>query len=309
MAMFWRQKFIGIERETTYGSAAAIGSDAAILAKEVSLSPMEGNDVDRELELPYFGGTGTIPTELHVKLTFKVELTGSGTVGLPPAWGRLLRMCGCAETIVADTSVAYNPITDGQESGTVHFFIDSTRHTMLGTRGTAKFELEANRIPYITFELTGLFAVPTQQTRPTADLTSWPRPFEVNDANSAISIGGNTDLVMRSFMLDLQNEVAPRFLVGKEEVLITNRREMIDCTIEATPVTAFDPYTAALNQSELAMTVRHGGAAGVTCTFNILKAQMKRPEGIEETQGIAEWPLKLEPIPTAGNDQWTLTLT
>lgn len=30
--------------------------------------------------------------------------------------------------------------------------------------------------------------------------------------------------------------------------------------------------------------------------------------GYEEQQGIAEWPLSFSPQPTAGNDQWKLTL-
>lgn len=66
---------------------------------------MEGQDKSRELELPYHGAQPTIPTELHMKLAFRVEAKGSGTKGTAPPFGPLLRACGMAEMIVATTSV------------------------------------------------------------------------------------------------------------------------------------------------------------------------------------------------------------
>ncbi|MEL6888376.1 MAG: hypothetical protein AAFO86_06670, partial [Pseudomonadota bacterium] len=96
MAIFWRDKIMAIDIETTYGTDASPAGADAVLAKQVTLSPMEGNDLDRELELPYFGSQGTIPVELHAKLAFEVELAPSGTAGTAPAWGKLLRACGCA---------------------------------------------------------------------------------------------------------------------------------------------------------------------------------------------------------------------
>ena len=53
----------------------------------------------------------------------------------------------------------------------------------------------------------------------------------------------------------------------------------------------------------------HGTAAGNICALNIPTAQMQRPQGVTEAQKIKEWPLRLKPLPGAGNDQWTLTLT
>lgn len=310
MAIFWRSKILALAIESTYGVDADPTGTDAILAKQVSLSPMEGNDLDRELELPYFGSQGTIPVELHMKLSFEVELAPSGTAGTAPAWGKLLRACGCAETIVAGTSVTYNPITDDPEAASIHFFNGGTRYVMRGARGTASFDLTANQIPKIVFEYTGLFSLPSEQSRPTPDFGAWTRPQEVGPTFTALTFAGQTDLTMRKFMLDMSNQIEPRFLVGPEEILITDRDEAIECTIQAVPLTTFDPYAAARNQDQVAISLRHGVGVGRIATLATTSAQLQRPQGLETPQNVTEWPLRLKPIPSsAGNDQWTLTLT
>ena len=115
---------------------------------------------------------------------------------------------------------------------------------------------------------------------------------------------------MRKFMLDMANQIEPRFLVGPEEILITDKDESIECTIEAVQLGTYDPYAAALNQDEVAISLRHGVGAGRIATLATTRAQMQRPQGLETPQNITEWPLRLKPIPSStGNDQWTLTLT
>lgn len=310
MAIFWRDKIMAIDIETTYGTDASPDGADAVLAKQVTLSPMEGNDLDRELELPYFGSQGTIPVELHAKLAFEVELAPSGTAGTAPAWGKLLRACGCAETVVANTSVTYNPITNDPEACTVHFFNGGTRYVLRGARGTASFDLTANQIPKIMFEFTGLFTLPSEQTRAIPSFSAWQRPQEVGPTFTALTFASRTDLTLRKFMLDMANQIEPRFLVGPEEILITDKDEQIECTIQAVPLTTYDPYAAALNQTEVAISLRHGVGAGKIATLATTRAQMQRPQGLETPQNVTEWPLRLKPIPSStGNDQWTLTLT
>ncbi|SEN74590.1 hypothetical protein SAMN05216227_10232 [Pseudorhodobacter antarcticus] len=105
--MLWRNRLLMCKTETVYGTdSIPTGMANAILGVDVQVMPMEGNDVSRELDLPYMAAQGTIPAELHTKLPFKIELTPSGTAGVAPAWGPLLHACGCAQTIVATTSVS-----------------------------------------------------------------------------------------------------------------------------------------------------------------------------------------------------------
>ncbi|WP_436399305.1 phage tail tube protein [Roseobacter sp. S98] len=309
MAIFWRSKILLAEIETTYGTDAGPDGADGILAKEVTLSGMEGNDLDRALEQPYFGSQGTVPVELHARISFKVELAPSGTAGTAPPWGKLLRACGVAETVVANTSVTYNPITEEPEAVSVHFFVGNTRFVMLGTRGTVSIEMSANQIPHLMFEFTGLFTLPSEQARPAVDLSAWQRPQQVSRAFTSLTLDGNAGLVMRSFMMSFGNQVEPRFLVGPEAILITDKDEQIEMTLEAVPLTTYDPYAAAFNQDEVPVILQHGVGAGRIATLNAPTAQMQRPQGVETPQNITEWPLRLKPIPTAGNDQWTLVLT
>ena len=94
-ALKWRNKILLAKIETTYGvDAVPVAATNGILATDVKLQPMEGTDVSRDLDLPYFGAQGTIPNELNAKLSFKVELAPSGSAGTVPGWGPLLRACG-----------------------------------------------------------------------------------------------------------------------------------------------------------------------------------------------------------------------
>ncbi|MGK7757183.1 phage tail tube protein [Marinovum sp. B10] len=234
---------------------------------------------------------------------------GGGTAGTAPGWGKLLRMCGCAETVVAATSVTYNPVSDDHESGTLYFYVGKTLHKLVGTRGNAKFMVSAQGIPYIEFEFTGLFTDPAEATRPTPDLSAFLKPSLATSANTPTGTINGTDFVIRALSLDLGNQVENRFLIGSESVLITDRQEVIEATVEAQPLTSFDPYALARAQSEVAVVVAHGTTAGKIVTLNAPAAQMQRVQGLENAQNITEWPLRLVPLASSGNDQWTLVLT
>lgn len=303
--LYWKSKILLAKIETTYGlDSVPTGALNAILATEVRIQPMEGNDVSRDLELPYLGGQGTIPTELHAKLTFRVELAPSGTAGTAPGWGVLLRACGCAQVVNAGTSVVYNPISTNHESATIHLWIDTTRYVMRGTRGTSKVMVGANGIPYLEFSFTGLYSARVVPT-----LTAFQEPQAGSTANTPTFTINAVPFVMRSFSLDLKNAVEPRFLIGAEQILITQREEEVETVVEAQPLTAFNPFTLAQNQTTVPVVLAHGTGAGRISTLNMPAAQVQRLQGLESAQDIKEWPLRLAPLPVAGNDQWTLTLT
>lgn len=306
----WRKKIFFFKIETTYGvDAVPTGVLNAILATDVKFQPMEGTDVNRDLDLPYLGGQGTIPNELHAKFSFKVELAPSGTAGTAPAWGPLLRACACAEVISPGVSVAYNPITDAHESGTLKLEIDGILFQALGVRGTAKFSINAQGIPYIEFEMTGLFAQPSDATLATPTLTGFKKPQIVSSTFTPTFTINAVAMVMRTFSLDLKCKVENRFLVGKEEVLITQREDMIMAQVETLPLATFNAFALAAAQTAVAVNLVHGTGAGKIATLAVPAAQMQRPSGMESAQDILETPLSMMALPVAGNDQWTLTLT
>jgi hypothetical protein len=312
MGIRFDSKIILGKTEVTYGTDPTPAAANGILMTGVTIRPMDGEDVSRELELPYLGGQEQLTASLRVELTGKVELVPSGTAGTAPKWGPLLRACGCAETIVAATSVTYNPVTDSHESITLYFWMGGTLHKILGARGNALFRWTAQGIPYLEFTFTGLYGGVTETSRTAPTLTGFKRPKIVSKAATPTFTINSVSLVMRSCALDLRNQVEPRLLVGLEEVIIVDRADQISAQVEAVPVSTFNPYTlgqASEAASLIAVSLVHGTAAGYITTLSAPTCQLQRLSGFENQQKVLEWPLTLNALPNTGNDQWTLTLT
>lgn len=308
--MYWREKVLTFKLETTYGTdAGPTGAANAILCQNVRYQPMEGADVSRELDMPYMGAQPTIPNELHSRFSFEVELAGSGAAGTPPALGPILRACGCAEVIDAGVSVEYSSVTNGHESATIYFTLAGILYKSVGLRGTAKAVADAQGVPKLQVEAMGLFQQPVTQAVPTPDYTSWQNPLVATTQNTPTFTIGGTPLVMRSFSMDLGSQLQGRFLVGSERIIIEGKSELIETQVEAVPLATLNPYLLAANQGTVAVQIAHGTQAGNIVTIDAPKAQMQRPTEITNQNGIVEWPLRLVPLPTAGNDQFTITFT
>lgn len=308
---FERRQVLLAKIESSYGvDAAPVGAENAILARNVAVRPMEGQDVSRELVTPWFGAQPTIPAELHATLSFEVELAPSGTAGTPPLWGPLLRGCGCAQ-VVSGSSVTYTPISTGFESLTFHFFQDGTRYRLLGARGTASLRVSAQQIPVIAFQFTGLYEPVTDQANPTPTLSAWPAPQLATAVNTPLFTLAGTALVLREFEMDLGVAPELRDLIGANarRIMITERSETIRATVEAVALATFNPFERAATGTPFAAALTHGAGAGRIAALTLPRLQMQRPDGVAAQQGVVEWPLRMVPLPDDGNDQWTLTLT
>jgi len=312
MPINWKSKVLLFKIETVYGTdPTPTGALNAVLATQVRLSPMEGQDKNRELEMPYHGPQATIPTELSMKLAFRVEAKASGTKGTPPSFGPLLRACGMAEVIVATTSVTYSPISSGHEAGTFYLWIGGTLYKMKGARGSAKLRIDKQDIPYFEFEFTGLFAVATETAPATPDLAAQlaNKPKVATSATTPTFTINAVSLVLRSFTWDFANAVETRFLIGSESVLITDRADAVNATVEAVALTTLNPYQLAIDQTTVALSLVHGTVAGKIMTVSQPALLLQRLTSIENQQNIVEWPLKGLALPVSGNDQGTIVFT
>lgn len=312
MSLLMRNKAVMFKLESTYGvDSAPTGAANAIRASKVELSPMEGQNLERDLDEPHFGHTGTLPVDLHTKVTLDIELAGSGAAGTAPSYGSILRACRMAETIVAATSVTYNPISDGFESGTMYINIGGTLYKLLGARGNASIEVNASGIPYLKVELWGMFTVPTDQAKPTLDYSGFQKPRAASMTNTPVfTLDGNA-FTMRSFKLDFGNDVEPQFLIGPigaEEMLMADGQSMIETRVRATPMSTFNPYQLASTAGTLPVQLQHGTVAGNIVTIAAPKAEMGRPS-IEDGQGRKEWQLTMPLLADAGNDDFTIAFT
>lgn len=308
----WKSKIILVKPEVTYAlDSAPTAALNAMLMTDVQLTPMDGEDVSRNLERPFMGAQEELATALRATLTGSVELVGSGTPGVAPAWGPMLRACGVAEVVTVGTSVEYTPVSEGHESVVAHFQIGPWRHILIGARGTATLTVNAQGIPVAKVTLTGLFVMPADQARPSnVDVSKFQAPQIATKANTPTFTIGGLPFVMRSYELNLACDVQPRMLVGFEGVIIVDRNETLTATVEGVPYSTYNPFQRALSRTPTPVVLEHGTQAGGRVRIETGQTQQRRPTGFENNQGIAEWALGFIPLPSAaGNDQWKITLT
>lgn len=312
MPLYWNEKTLLVKTEATYGvDAAPTGAANALLATEVRLTPMEGQDADRALDLPYMGASGTVPTELHAKISFKLEAKGSGVAGVAPAYAPILKACALAEVIVADTSVTYNRVSKNHSSATIYLNISGTLYALVGARGTAVLRLNTQGILYYEVEMTGLFVMPVSQAVPAVTLGTQLSAFPLvaTSTNTPVFTIAGEARVLRSLSLNLGNTVSGRFLIGSEGIIIEKIAESVEMTIEAVALAVLNPYALAKDGTLTEIVLQHGTVAGDRLTLTLPRCQFARPGGVENQNGIVEWPLRATPLPDAGNDQLTIAYT
>lgn len=308
MPRYWRNKAVLAKVETTYGTdAVPTGAANAMLASNVKLTPLDAEFVDRSYDMPYLGKAPKVAVAQKAKLSFEVELAGSGTAGTAPAWAPLLRGCGMAETIVASTSAAYNPISAAQDSLTLYLNVDGKNHKLLGARGSWSVKLDAKQIPMLSFEFTGLWTLATDTVLPTLTTTAWKAPLAVNNTNTptaSFSVHGYSSKLY-SLNLNIGNQVVYRNLPGAEDVLITDRDPGGDITIEDPTMSAKDFFTVIKAGTVGLLTVTHGTVGGAKIKIDA-QVQLLNPD-YDQINGVVVLKMGLEPTPLAGNDEIVIT--
>lgn len=313
----WSSKIILVKPEAAgaYGiDPTPTGAANAMLLTDVTFQPMVADGVSRNLDRAKMGAQEEVPTGIRATLSGQFEMVGSGTRGVAPAWSPLMRALGVVEIITPNTSgdgkVEYSPISDGHESVCAYMQIGATLHKLLGGRGTGQVSMNAQGIPVCRFTLTFLFTMPVETGRPTVDQSKWQKPEVVTAKNTPVFKINGLDFAMRSYTLDLACDVQPRMLVGVERILIVDRNETLACTVEATPVTYYNPYQRATDLTATTVSIEHGTAAGKRVKIDVTNGSQKPLGSIENNQKIAEWPLMFSVLPgAAGDDQWKITLT
>lgn len=305
---YFRKMALLAKLETIYRTdSAPTGSANAILATDVNIEPLAGEEVSRDLLLPYLGHQGVQLVGTYVRIEFSVELAGAGAAGTAPAYGPLLRACGMAETITASTDVAYEPVSAGYESASLYYNLDGVRHIALGVRGTVSLSLTPKQIPRLRFVMTGLLGTITDTALPTVNVSAFQRPVPVSDANSTLSLHGLA-AVTESISIDLAHTVEPRFLIGSESVVITDRKTTGSAVVEATSLATKNWFSIAQARTRGALALQHGTVAGNIVKIDAPQVEIGRPtQG--QTQGILNYTLPLMLCPSsAGDDELKITV-
>ncbi|KQO53070.1 phage tail tube protein [Methylobacterium sp. Leaf85] len=290
--------------ETTYGtSAAPTGAANAMLVSNVTVTPLEGDEVSRDLMLPYFGDQGMVLAGVFARIQFSVEIAGAGAAGTAPNYGPLLRACSMSETITATTKVEYKPVSSTPEAVTLFANLDGVNHAMVGARGTVTLALAPKTIPKFTFTMTGMLGPIGDVPLPAATVTGFQKPLVGSKANSAFVLHGLA-AVLESLNLDLGNQIEPRMLIGAETIEVVDRKASGTAVIEAVSAATKDWFGIARASTLGGLLATHGTVAGNIFEIEAAAVQIGKP-AYGNTQGITNHSLPLKLIPVTGDDEVT----
>ena len=303
----WKKLAILNKIETAYRTDSTPTAADALIATNVTFTPLEGDEVSRDLMLPYLGNQGVVLAGIHGRMEFEIEVAGAGAAGTVPKYGSILRACGMAETINAGTDVVYSIVEDDVESTSIYFISDGVQHVLLGARASVSMNFTPKQIPKFRFTVVGLLGTITDiATMPAVIMTGWQTPLHVQMANTTMSLHG-WDSVAESLAIDLGNTLTPRFLIGDELVMISDRRSTGTAVVEARGLATVDWFDKALNRGRGALNLVHGIDAGNIVEIDAPAVEIGRlTQG--QTDNISNYSLPLSLCPVNGRDELTITV-
>jgi len=286
------------------------GAANAIEMSNVTFTPLAGNEVERQYIRPYFGHQGSELVGQYNRVQFTVDFAGSGTAGVAPAWGPLLRATGWAETTVEDTSVIYERASDGNGSAVMYLNLDGVNHAMLGVRGKSSAALTSLSPSTLTFEMTGLLGPITDVPLPAAVYTAWKRGLVVTKANTPLCTLFGTPLIAQSLTLDFGQVVTTRHRIYEEGVHITDAKVTGSLQFEAKTQAAGGDWFARASASPKprgALAFQHGPTAGNIIEITAGGVEVGAPS-YTNSDGMWDYTVPFVAVPTDGDDEITITL-
>jgi hypothetical protein len=223
----------------------------------------------------------------------------------------LLQACRCTETVVSSTSVTYAPNSDATpKSVTIYFNNDGVLHKATGCRGTFTLNAEVGAIPFISFEMTGVFNAPSDVSISAPTYANQADPLVFKNGNSSSFQVFSYSGAVQSLSFELANEVIYRELVGgTKSIDVVNRAPSGECVIEATTIATKDFFTAATGSSTGNLTFQHGSTAGNIVTFTAAQIDLGGPS-YSDQDGIQMLTLPYIATPTsAGNNEFSIVMT
>ena len=309
---FIKKMAVLVAIEATVGTIVVPVATDAIEVSDVTLTPIEGDEVDQGVIKPYFGASETTLVTLYRKIAFSVGFAGVPTVGALPGWATLMRACAASVTNTPapdpDAGTVFAPITDGIESVTIYAVIDKQLYKMSGARGNPKAMVDAKQIPKWQFEFTGSFA-PVEElgAMPAVSYAKFMRPLGVNKANTVVTLDGFT-AAASSFQLDFGNQVVKQDLTDVDSTEITGRTSTGSVTFRNTSVGTKNWIEMAQQSAKVPLLLKHGQSATNTVSIAAPHAQIGKPT-FGEQDGIQMITVPLRFIPSdAGNDEWSITV-
>lgn len=291
--------------EATKGTDAVPVAANALEVRNVTITPIEGDEVSNDFLRPYFGGSGSTLVTEYAKVSFEVPFAGVGIPGDAPGYAALLRACAASVTVEATVAVTFAPVTDNIESVTIYSNIDGVLHKMRGAHGNVRATVDAKGTPVWAFEFTGGFVPAVDAALPAVDYSAFVPALGVNKINTTLTLHGIA-VACSSFSFDFGNTVVKQDLINVDDTEITGRASTGSVTIRNTAVADKDWVAAVRAGTQGALALKHGQGTNNVVEINAPRVQLGKP-AYSEQDGIQMIQLPLSYIPSnAGNDEWQI---
>ena len=304
----FRRKAVLAKIEATYGTdATPTGAADAVELMNVDITPIDAELIDRARVKPYLGNDPQLIAAKHVAISFEVPIAAAGAAGTAPPYGPLLRACGLAETINVAVDVAYDPVSDGEESASIYFYHASGLHKLLGCRGAVELQFNARTEPVYRFSLMGLFVSPSQAALPTVDLSNWQPTVPVSNANTPTFTLHGFAAVLEALSLNFGQQAVFVDRVNAERIDLSDRQPSGSVTIETPDLANKDFFAVVEAETVGVMQLVHGVGAGNIVQLDA-RVQLLNPR-FSGADDIAMLELDLHPVPTtAGDDEFGIVV-
>lgn len=312
MARYTRNSAILAKIETTEGTdSIPTGASNALLVSDMTINPLNAQNVDRSLVRNYFGASEQLVGTAFLEVSFSVEFAGSGTAGTAPAWGPLLRACGFAESGLV-TYAAYTPDTPAnQKSVTIYYYDDGVLHKLLGAKGNVQIAMGVGERPVLKFAFTGKDGGITATALPSTTLTGWKSPLVITDTNTSdVKLGGTysagavsagTAYTSRGLELNCGNNVQFTPLLGGEYVDVTGREVTGSLQLDLTAAQEVTFMGTVKANTLAAISLEHGATSGFIVGVYMTAAQLINPNK-QDVNGRRLIGYDLRSVPSTGND-------
>lgn len=300
-----RNRLIVAKAESSYGVDVTPDGTNAILCRELDVQPLEVEYAERELIRAYLGNSQRIPGKKMSRIKAKVELAGSGAAGTAPQYGPLLKACGMAEVVSNGVSVTYTPVSSSFSSSSIYVYPDGKRHKVLGARGTFDLEFEEDGIPYLNFDIIGIYNAPTDTAAPSPTYANQAVPKLFNADNTvSVSVHGYSPCI-QMLKVSMGNELVYNERPGcTKQARITDRKPTGELMIESPTIAQKDFWTQAVNASLDSISLQHG-PVGNRVTLTMPTASLDAPQ-YDDADGIEMLKIGFVPTPNTGNDEISL---
>jgi len=274
MSRIIKNTLIAAAIESAYGSDAnPTGSANAILVSDVSATPLDAQNIDRNLIRGTFGASEQLVGSASVKLSYSTELAGSGTAGTAPAWGKLLGAMG-----------------------------DFTLSAKVGERPMLKFDWTGLDGGISAASDTGTF---TPWKRPVSMTKANVVDITLGATYAAGAISGGTVYPSTGLEMKAGNQVAFTPMLSSETVDITDRESTGSLELDLTAAQEVTMMAAVKANTTQSLAITIGLATGNKILFFAPAVQFINPKKSEKN-GKRLIGFDTRFMPVNGNDEWRI---